>query len=132
MGQVRTWLALLVTALFLALSGTAFGAPSFFCHMTGRVGSGCCCQAKARSVAKPVGASVSANGCCERLEKSARPVVARTAALAEHVAEAALMTTVAEPSYTPLVSRAERMFARSSRGPPHTERLFVRHCAFLI
>jgi hypothetical protein len=125
----RTWLLLLLTALLVALSGSALGAQHYFCRMAGRVVADCCCKAEA---ADPCEKTVGSADCCERIDASARADVSRLWRAADSIPPAALTATITEPAYAPPRARFEPATVHFARGPPIPERLFVVHCAFLI
>lgn len=125
----RAWLHLLLTALLVALSGIALGAPHYFCRMAGRVVADCCCTAEA---ADPCEKTIGRADCCERIEASARADVSRIARAVDSIPPAALSATLVEPVHVVPPSRRAASVAQFGRGPPAPERLFVVHCAFLI
>ncbi len=125
----RTWLPLLLTALLVALSGSASGAPHYFCHMSGRVVADCCCAAGAATGCEQ---RVRAADCCERMGAEPRADVDRTPRTLDGIGPAALAATLNEPLYVRPRSRSVRPPLHAGRGPPATGPLFVVHCAFLI
>ena len=125
----RTWLPLLITALLLALSGSALAAGQYFCHMTGRVVADCCCAPGADPGREQ---TVSPADCCERVRAQPRADIDRTLRAADGVPPAALVATLQEPKYVPPCSRCGKAVIHAGRGPPAAERLFAVHCAFLI
>jgi len=129
MRLARTWLPLFLTALFMALSGSALGAPHYFCHMTGRVVAECCCTADADAGCEQ---RVNAADCCERMGAQASADVDRTLRGADGIGPAALAARLNEPPYVPACSRRDKPVIHAGRGPPGTARLFAVHCAFLI
>jgi hypothetical protein len=125
----RSWLSLLLTALLLALSGTALAAPHYFCHMAGRVVADCCCSGETATGCEQ---GVKAADCCERMNAQPRATADRTLRAGASIEPAALAATLDEPPYVGPRSHRAKAVIHAGRGPPAPERLFAVHCAFLI
>lgn len=124
----RAWLPLALTALLLALFGAALAGPHFLCRMSGRIVDHCCCAKQADTGCTR---TVKSADCCERVDTGVQANTGTLRATLE-VPPAVLTSTLALPSPALLHSSRERTLIHAGRGPPHAERLFVAHCAFLI
>src|SRR6187455_1420699 len=95
-------LRLLVVGLaLLVLPGSAWGGEYFFCRMSGRVQSKCCCAAAHVPSAKSCRPGVRPGDCCERIRPSDGTQATNAAAASQTVQPAALTAVVPEPIYLP-------------------------------
>ena len=129
---------LLVLVLFAPAS--SFGRVLYSCGMSGKLSTdGCCCQkAKLREARAEAAAGL------RRQAKAERPSCCtaeqqRGAAVSASLVEAeAPISTASSATLLPieppvaLVAAQQSFRARSIRGPPLGERVFIDNCAFLI